>query len=173
MCCAFRDGILHTLVVTSVYLSYCCLSIISNQSAHSPLTSDINKAFLSTQLPLTGYFHFFWPFSVNSEMVVRENLVNLVSNTPPPRICQSFCWSAKSNRCRKPKISWRGHIFTFVLVSWQEVLVNESAVTAWRYDWRVQKEEVGSCIKAVLQECQWVLGLASEHLWGGTGLLSW
>ncbi len=27
------------LVVTSGYLSYCCLSIISNQSAHSPLTS--------------------------------------------------------------------------------------------------------------------------------------
>ncbi len=39
MCCVFRDGILHTLVVTSGYLSYCSLSIISNQSAHSPLTS--------------------------------------------------------------------------------------------------------------------------------------
>ncbi len=39
MCCVFRDSILHTLVVTSGYLSYCCLSIISNQSAHSPLTS--------------------------------------------------------------------------------------------------------------------------------------
>ncbi len=38
-CCAFRDSILHTLVITSGYLSYCCLSIISNQSAHSPLTS--------------------------------------------------------------------------------------------------------------------------------------
>ncbi len=49
-CCVFRDGILHTLVVTSVYLSYCCLSIISNQSVHSPLTSDINKTFSSTQL---------------------------------------------------------------------------------------------------------------------------
>ncbi len=45
--CVFRDGILHTLVVTSGYLRYCCLSIISNQSAHSPLTSDINKAFSS------------------------------------------------------------------------------------------------------------------------------
>ncbi len=64
-CCSFRDGILHTLVVTSGYLSYCCLSIISNQSAHSPLTSDINKAFSSTQLPLTEYFLFFGPFSVN------------------------------------------------------------------------------------------------------------
>ncbi len=63
-CCAFRDGILHTLVVTSGYLRYCCLSIFSNQS-HSPLTSDINKVFLSTQLPLTGYFLFFGPFSVN------------------------------------------------------------------------------------------------------------
>ncbi len=64
-CCVFRDGILHTLVVMSVYLSYCCLSIISNQSAHSPLSSDINKAFSSTQLLLTGYFQFFGPFSVN------------------------------------------------------------------------------------------------------------
>ncbi len=35
-CCAFRDCILHSLVVTSVYLSYFCLSIISDQS---PLTS--------------------------------------------------------------------------------------------------------------------------------------
>ncbi len=35
------------------------------QSAHSPLTSDINKAFSSTQLPLTGYFLFFGSFSVN------------------------------------------------------------------------------------------------------------
>ncbi len=43
-CCVFRDGILHTLVITSGYLSYCCLSIISNQSVHSPLTS-------------TRYFH--------------------------------------------------------------------------------------------------------------------
>ncbi len=57
--------ILHTLVVTSGYLSYCCLSIISNQSVHSPLTSDLNKTFSSTQLPLTGYFLFFRPFSVN------------------------------------------------------------------------------------------------------------
>ncbi len=57
--------ILQILVVTSSYLSYCCLSIISNQSVHSPLTSDINKAFSSTQLPLTGYFLFFRPFSVN------------------------------------------------------------------------------------------------------------
>ncbi len=65
MCCVFRDGILHTLVVMSGYLSYCCLSIISNQSAHSPLTSDINEAFSSTQLLLTEYFLFFGPFSVN------------------------------------------------------------------------------------------------------------
>ncbi len=70
MCCALRDGILHTLVVTSAYLSYCCLSIISNQS---PLTSDINKAFSSTQLPLTGYFLFFGPFFVNPKTVVGEN----------------------------------------------------------------------------------------------------
>ncbi len=64
-CCVFRDGILHTLVVTNGYFSYCGVSIISNQSAHSPLTSDIKKALSSTQLPLTGYFIFFGPFSVN------------------------------------------------------------------------------------------------------------
>ncbi len=60
MCCEFRDGILHTLVVTSGYLGYCCLSIISV----CPFSSDI-KAFSSTQLPLTGFFQFFGPFSVN------------------------------------------------------------------------------------------------------------
>ncbi len=37
--------------------------IIFNQSAHSPLTSGINEALSSTQLPLTGYFLFFEPFS--------------------------------------------------------------------------------------------------------------
>ncbi len=42
-CCAFRDGILHILVVTSGYLSYLSLSIISNQSVLSPLTSDISS----------------------------------------------------------------------------------------------------------------------------------
>ncbi len=70
---SFQRCILHNLVVTSGYLSYCCLSIVSNQSVHSPLTSDFNKAFSSTQLSLTGYFLFFRPFSVNLEMVVREN----------------------------------------------------------------------------------------------------
>ncbi len=59
----FRDGILHTLVVASGYLSYCCHPIISNLSDHSPLTST--RHFQSTQLPLTGYFLFFGPFSVN------------------------------------------------------------------------------------------------------------
>ncbi len=58
-CCVFRDDILHTLVVMSGYLSNCCLSVISNQSARSPPTSDINKAFSSSQLLLTGYFLFF------------------------------------------------------------------------------------------------------------------
>lgn len=95
--------------------------------------------------------------------------------TAPPQpgiLLWSFCWSAKSKRCRKQKISCHSHIFIFVLVSWQEVLVNETAVTGWRYDWRAQKEEVGSCIKAVLQECHWVSGLASLQWWGDIGLLS-
>lgn len=44
----FRDALLKTLAVTNVYLSYCCLSISSNQSVHSPLTSGINKASISS-----------------------------------------------------------------------------------------------------------------------------
>ncbi len=42
LCCAFRDVFCLPWLVINGYLSYCCLSIISNQSAHSPLTSDIN-----------------------------------------------------------------------------------------------------------------------------------
>ncbi len=67
-CCVFRDGILHTLVVTSGYLPF------YNLSHHSPLTSDINKAFSSTQLPLTGYFFFFEPFSVNPRDFISEKI---------------------------------------------------------------------------------------------------
>jgi len=59
-CCVFRDAHLQTSVVTSAYLSYCCLSISLNQSGHSPLTSGINKAFSATELPLTGNFLIFW-----------------------------------------------------------------------------------------------------------------
>ncbi len=74
-CCSSSASGFDVLCVQrrySAYLGYNewlfelrCLSIISNQSDHSPLTSDINKAFSSTQLPLTGYFLFFGPFSVN------------------------------------------------------------------------------------------------------------
>ncbi len=63
--CEFRDALLHTSVVTSGYLRYCCFLINSNKSGHSPLTSGINKAFSPTELPLTGYFVFFGPFSIN------------------------------------------------------------------------------------------------------------
>lgn len=36
-CWVFRDALLQTSVLTSGYLSLCCLSISSNQSGHSPL----------------------------------------------------------------------------------------------------------------------------------------
>lgn len=57
---AFRDALLHTLVVTSDCLNYCCLHISSKQSGHSPLTSDINRAFSARGLMLAGYFPLFW-----------------------------------------------------------------------------------------------------------------
>ena len=44
-----------------------------HQSAHSPPTSHINKAFSFTQLPLTGFLLFFGPFSVNPRDVLGEN----------------------------------------------------------------------------------------------------
>ncbi len=53
----FRDGILHTLLLTSGYLSYCYLSIISNQSAHSPLTST-RHLFISFSLFSFSLFTF-------------------------------------------------------------------------------------------------------------------
>jgi len=55
----FRDALLQKSVVTSSYLT-----ISSNQSGFSPLTSGI-KAFLPTELPLNEYLLFSWPFSVN------------------------------------------------------------------------------------------------------------
>ncbi len=67
-CYVFKDDILHTVVVTGVYLRY-----ILNQSTHFPLTNDIYKAFSSTQLPLTGYFLFSDHSLSTLEMVVCEN----------------------------------------------------------------------------------------------------
>ncbi len=77
-CCAFRDGILHTLVVTSGYLSYCCLSIIS--SLVCPFSSDINKAFSSTQLLLTGCFLLLRPGVPNKVAgeCIKRDLVKIV-----------------------------------------------------------------------------------------------
>ncbi len=45
-CCAFRDSILHILVVTSGYLSYCCLSIIFNHSAGYLCYQAIEQVYL-------------------------------------------------------------------------------------------------------------------------------
>ncbi len=56
--CAFRDGIQHTLVIELLLPFYHLLPVC-------PFSSDINKTFSSIQLPLTGYFLFFGPLSVN------------------------------------------------------------------------------------------------------------
>ncbi|XDV18425.1 hypothetical protein PO909_024123 [Leuciscus waleckii] len=64
-CCGFTNALLHTSVVRSGYFSQSCSSISLNQSAHSPLTSSINKAFSPTGLPHTGRFSLFTPFFVN------------------------------------------------------------------------------------------------------------
>lgn len=51
------------------YFSYCTLPVSSNQPGHPPLTCPNSKAFLPTQLPLTGCFFLlllFTSFCVNS-----------------------------------------------------------------------------------------------------------
>lgn len=58
-CCLKVWRALHTSVVTGGYLSYYCLSININRSGHSALTST------PRELPLTGYFLFYRPFSIN------------------------------------------------------------------------------------------------------------
>ncbi len=71
MCCVFRDDILQTLVVTSGYLSYYCLSIISNQSVHSPLTST--RHFHPHNCRSLDIFYFSDHSLQTLEMVVCEN----------------------------------------------------------------------------------------------------
>ena len=58
-------------VVKSVYLRYRSLSVSSDLSGHYPLTSLINKAFLSSELLLTGRFLFFTPFWLETVESVR------------------------------------------------------------------------------------------------------
>ena len=70
-CCAFRDALLHT--------------------------SGINKAISPSEVPLTGYFLFFRPFSVSLEMVVREN----PSRSAVSEILRPACLAPTTRPCSK------------------------------------------------------------------------
>jgi len=63
-CCGFTNALLHTSVETSGYFSQSCSSINLNQSAQSPLTSSINKAFSPTGQLHTGCFSLLTPFFI-------------------------------------------------------------------------------------------------------------
>lgn len=66
-CCLSRDPTLQILVAATCYLTSCCLSMVSNESAHYdlwPLTSK--KAFSITSLQFTSYFLLLGRFSVTS-----------------------------------------------------------------------------------------------------------
>lgn len=65
MFCAFRDALLYTLVTTSGNLCLCWFLISLKQSGHYALISGINEAFFLSEPLLTGYFFFFWTFSIN------------------------------------------------------------------------------------------------------------
>ncbi len=70
-CCVFRDGLLHTLVVTSDYFILFSLSIIFNQSAHSPQTST--RHYRPHYCRSLDIFSFSDHSLSQPEMVVREN----------------------------------------------------------------------------------------------------
>lgn len=67
-CCSSAprfQPVLNTLLWRVVIFSRCCLPFRLKQPGHSLQTSGINKPFLLRELPLTGCFLFFGPFSVN------------------------------------------------------------------------------------------------------------
>lgn len=55
-CQVFRDALLHTVVIMHYYLNELPINLM--QSGHYSWTTDTNKAFSSTKLPLAGYFLF-------------------------------------------------------------------------------------------------------------------
>lgn len=59
--CLFRNALLHTWIVISVYLNDCCLPISLKQCNHSPPTSGINQTFSPIDLLLIRYFLFVAP----------------------------------------------------------------------------------------------------------------
>lgn len=64
--CAFRDAVLHTLVLKVYRCSNERLFPYRlKHSVYSPLISDINEVFSFRELILTGYFLFVGPFSVS------------------------------------------------------------------------------------------------------------
>jgi len=78
LCCIPRlFGYFRSL--SSGYFSRSCSSISLNQSAHSPLTSSINKAFLPTGLPHTGCFLLFHTILCKPYkwLCVKSNLARL------------------------------------------------------------------------------------------------
>lgn len=72
-CCGVTNALLRSSVLTSRYFSQSCSSISRNQSARSPLTSSINKAFSPSGLQRTGWFSFLHRSLLTLEKVVGEN----------------------------------------------------------------------------------------------------
>ncbi len=114
----FRDGILHTLVVTSGYLSYCCLS---SQSAHSALTSTRHFCPHNCHLGLWRY----WILYYRGEAATNIAVMRLIARHPPQynffwhgRTCAN-AWSAAPARCRATAHCSRSQIS---LITWREAL---------------------------------------------------
>ncbi len=68
MCCVFRDAILQILVVTSGYLSYCCLSIISNLLIWNLLSFLCFNFYLISHLNIMHFCFYFSYFSIQVKL---------------------------------------------------------------------------------------------------------
>ncbi len=92
MCCVFRDAPLHTSVVMSALLSYCCLYQLKPVW---PFSSDLWN-FRPQNCCLLDIFSFFGPFSVNPrdvELYVKKSQeISIFWNTQDEPIWHQHAW---------------------------------------------------------------------------------
>ncbi len=102
-CCAFRDGILHTLVVSSGYLSYWCLSIVSNHFYVVNCWPSGKYVHLLYMYSILGRGSFCFNYCLNSAWHGGDQFVALLMWYGSPGFFDSglqlscICWSLVSH----------------------------------------------------------------------------
>ncbi len=101
--CAFRDGILHTLVVSSGYLSYWCLSIVSNHFYVVNCWPSGKYVHLLYMYSILGRGSFCFSYCLNSAWHGGDQFVALLMWYGSPGFFDSglqlswICWSLVSH----------------------------------------------------------------------------